>query len=68
MFRAPEVLDLFSGFEISEKIDIFSLGCVMFTILFFKSPFNVEMKLDQMNGRYKIPREGVTPAVLKLMQ
>jgi hypothetical protein len=40
----------------------------MFTILFFKSPFNVEMKLDQMNGRYKIPRDGVTPAVLKLMQ
>lgn len=47
---------------------MFSLGCVMYMLLFFKSPFNLELKLDQMNGRYKILRDNVQPNLLKFMQ
>jgi len=57
VYRAPELLDLYSGLPITEKIDTFSLGVVMFHLLFFKSPFHVEFKLDQMNSRFEMPSE-----------
>jgi|LauGreDrversion4_2_1035121.scaffolds.fasta_scaffold1787262_1 cyclin G-associated kinase len=55
LFRAPELLDLFSDFPISEKMDIFSLGCILYHCLFFKSAFDPDLKLDQMNARYTLP-------------
>lgn len=46
LYRAPEQLDLFSGFPIGERVDIWALGVVIYTLLFFKSPFNPKEKLD----------------------
>ena len=36
LYRAPEQLDLYSSFPITEKVDIFALGCIIYTLLFFK--------------------------------
>ena len=55
LYRSPEQLDLYSGYPITEKVDIFSLGCIIFTLLFFRSPFDPNLPLDQSNARYKIP-------------
>ena len=33
-YRAPELLNLYSNYPISEKIDIFALGCLMYFMLF----------------------------------
>jgi serine/threonine protein kinase len=57
LFRAPELLDLYSGYPITEKIDVFALGCVMYWLLYNRSAFEEELKLDQMNSRYAIPPE-----------
>jgi hypothetical protein len=39
----------------------------MYTLLFFKSPFNTELKLDQMNARYERMDGQRNPQVLDLM-
>jgi len=57
LFRAPEQLDTYSGYSITEKVDIFALGCIIYTLLFLRSPFEKGEKLDQMNARYTIPKE-----------
>jgi cyclin G-associated kinase len=46
---------LYSGFPIGERVDIWALGCIVYTLLFFTSPFNPKEKLDQINGRYSFP-------------
>lgn len=38
-YRAPEQLDLYSGFEIGLKVDIFALGVAVFMLCFRKPPF-----------------------------
>ena len=40
LYRAPEQLDLFLGYPIDERVDVWALGCLLYTLMFFKSPFN----------------------------
>lgn len=68
LFRAPELLDLYSDFPITDKIDVFSLGCVFYHLLFMKSAFNIDLKLDQMNSRYKLPPHQYNEQVIILLQ
>ena len=55
MYRAPEQLDLFSGFPITEKVDVWALACVMYTLMFFKPPFNQGEKLASINANIRLP-------------
>ncbi|KAJ0961277.1 hypothetical protein J5N97_000735 [Dioscorea zingiberensis] len=54
-YRAPEMWDLFRREVISEKVDIWALGCLLFRICYFKSAFDGESKLQILNGNYRIP-------------
>ncbi|CAH8358660.1 unnamed protein product [Eruca vesicaria subsp. sativa] len=54
-YRAPEMWDLFRREIISEKVDIWALGCLLFRICYFKSAFDGESKLQVLNGNYRIP-------------
>lgn len=54
-YRAPEMWDLFRRDVISEKVDIWALGCLLFRICYFKSAFDGESKLQILNGNYRIP-------------
>ncbi|KAJ4848802.1 hypothetical protein Tsubulata_037239 [Turnera subulata] len=54
-YRAPEMWDLFRRDVISEKVDIWALGCLLFRICYFKSAFDGESKLQVLNGNYRIP-------------
>ncbi|ODV58082.1 putative serine/threonine protein kinase ENV7 [Ascoidea rubescens DSM 1968] len=61
-YRAPELLDVSSNCFITEKTDIWSLGCLLFAILFGTSPFEKEeaesgasMSLAISSGSYSIP-------------
>eukprot|EP00347_Sterkiella_histriomuscorum_P008978 403342997 len=56
IYRAPEQLDLYSGFKITEKVDIWALGTILYTLMYFKSPFQPGEKLAQINANYKIPQ------------
>lgn len=54
-YRSPEMWDLFRRDIISEKVDIWALGCLLFRICYFKSAFDGESKLQILNGNYRIP-------------
>ncbi|KAL8144144.1 hypothetical protein V2J09_017176 [Rumex salicifolius] len=54
-YRAPEMWDLLRRDLISEKVDIWALGCLLFRICYFKSAFDGESKLQILNGNYRIP-------------
>ncbi|XP_072971555.1 protein kinase domain-containing protein ppk38-like isoform X1 [Typha angustifolia] len=54
-YRAPEMWDLYRREVISEKVDIWALGCLLYRICYFKSAFDGESKLQVLNGNYRIP-------------
>ncbi|CAL5090745.1 unnamed protein product [Urochloa decumbens] len=54
-YRAPEMWDLYRREIISEKVDIWALGCLLYRICYFKSAFDGESKLQILNGNYRIP-------------
>lgn len=63
-YRAPELLDVATNTEISEKTDIWSLGCMLYACCFGYSPFekleieqgaNLNLAISQ--GTYSIPQD-----------
>lgn len=64
-YRAPELFDVQTGKTIDTKVDIWSLGCTLYTCLVGKSPF--EMRSDEtggslslcvLGGDWRFPDEG----------
>lgn len=55
MYRPPELIDLYANFEISTKIDIWMMGCVLYLLLFHVHPFQDNSFLTILNCSYKIP-------------
>ena len=53
-YRSPEQSDLYMGYEINEKVDIWALGCVLFMLCFQKFAF--ESKLAVLNNNLIIPK------------
>lgn len=51
--RAPEQCDLYSGAPISEKVDIWGVGCLLYILCFHKQPF--ESRLATVNCSYFMP-------------
>lgn len=38
-YRPPEMCDLYLQYPVGPKVDIWMLGCVLYTLLFYKHPF-----------------------------
>lgn len=53
-FRAPEMVDLYSGKSITTKADIWALGCLLYKLCFFSLPFG-ESTLAIQNGNFTFP-------------
>ena len=47
----------YGEYTISEKVDIWSLGCILYTMVFKEQPFINEQKLEIINGNYNFPEE-----------
>ena len=55
MYRAPEMVDLYSGQLVCELVDVWALGCVLFTLAYGKHPFGDAGTLHILSGKYTIP-------------
>ncbi|XP_053680818.1 AP2-associated protein kinase 1 [Anopheles nili] len=53
-YRAPEMIDLFNGQDITVKADIWALGCLLYKVCFFTLPFG-ESALAIQSGQFTIP-------------
>ncbi|KAK9478777.1 kinase-like domain-containing protein [Lipomyces japonicus] len=61
-YRAPELFDVKTNTTIDEGVDIWSLGCTFFALLYSASPFELQttesgasLSLAIINGQYKFP-------------
>ncbi|CAH1122615.1 unnamed protein product [Ceutorhynchus assimilis] len=55
MYRAPEMVDTWSNHFIGPPVDIWALGCILYTLCFMKHPYDDSAKLRIINGNYTIP-------------
>lgn len=55
MYRAPEMLDLYSNYPINKQADIWALGCILYVLCFNRHPYEDSAKLRIINGNYTIP-------------
>ncbi|XP_014252823.1 AP2-associated protein kinase 1 isoform X2 [Cimex lectularius] len=53
-YRAPEMVDVYSGKPITVKSDIWALGCLLYKLCFFSLPFG-ESTLAIQSAQYTIP-------------
>eukprot|EP00026_Physarum_polycephalum_P001022 Phypoly_transcript_01023.p1 GENE.Phypoly_transcript_01023~~Phypoly_transcript_01023.p1 ORF type:complete len:1007 (+),score=234.56 Phypoly_transcript_01023:451-3021(+) len=56
-YRAPEMIDLYQHRLISEKVDIWALGCVLYKLAFYTTPFEDAGTLQILNVDYTIPAD-----------
>ncbi|KNC79370.1 NAK protein kinase [Sphaeroforma arctica JP610] len=53
-YRSPEMVDLYSGQPISEKCDVWALGCVLYKLLYGDTPFG-DSTLSIISGHFSFP-------------
>ncbi|CAG9323180.1 unnamed protein product [Blepharisma stoltei] len=51
-FRPPELLNVYSGIPITSSIDMWELGCLIYLLLFYRAPFELNDFNSQFNGRF----------------
>ena len=52
MYRPPEMADLYKGFKVSTKVDIWMLGCILFTLINNRHPFQDASNLAIVNCKF----------------
>ncbi|XP_044754346.1 cyclin-G-associated kinase isoform X2 [Coccinella septempunctata] len=57
MYRAPEMVDTWSNFIVGPAVDIWALGCILYTLCFMRHPFEDAAKLRILNANYTIPQD-----------
>mmetsp|Transcript_2636 Transcript_2636/g.6806 ORF Transcript_2636/g.6806 Transcript_2636/m.6806 type:complete len:614 (+) Transcript_2636:61-1902(+) len=70
LYRPPEMANVMhnsEGFGIGEAVDLWMLGCVFFTLVFYKHPFQDNPTvLAISNAKYFVPRDHVNTKNAKL--
>lgn len=61
MYRAPELVDLYSRRFICEKVDVWALGCVWHGLLYGTLPFEGVSALQIAKGLRQVPTEPLYP-------
>ncbi|GJD08071.1 Probable serine/threonine-protein kinase [Galdieria sulphuraria] len=55
MYRAPEMVDLYGKQKLTEKVDIWALGCILYILCYRKHPFETGSAVQILNGKVDIP-------------
>eukprot|EP01035_Chromulina_nebulosa_P020570 gene20570-26676_t len=61
MYRAPEMVDLYLRQVLTEKTDIWALGCIFYALCFLSHPFQDAGSLGILNGLTHIPNNPDIP-------
>ena len=68
MYRPPEMIEPYLKFSVTEQVDIWMLGCILFILLFYRHPFEEASKLSIVNCAYQIPKiHSYSPKILSLL-
>ncbi|XP_047515483.1 cyclin-G-associated kinase isoform X2 [Pieris napi] len=54
MYRAPEMLDTWDNRKIDHAVDVWALGCILYTLCYMQHPFEDSAKLAILNGNYTL--------------
>uniref|UniRef100_A0A0N5C0L8 Protein kinase domain-containing protein n=1 Tax=Strongyloides papillosus TaxID=174720 RepID=A0A0N5C0L8_STREA len=57
MYRAPEIMEMYSNYPIGVSMDVWALGCVLYYLCFNKHPFEDSSKLAIVHANYSLPAE-----------
>lgn len=55
MYRPPEMIDKYMKFKVDTKVDVWMLGCVMFSLCFNYHPYQDCGKIGILNAQYFMP-------------
>ena len=54
-YRAPEMVDLYRNQEVGETVDVWALGCILYSLCYIDHPFKDSSSLQILNAAYTIP-------------
>jgi len=57
IYRAPEMVNLFSNKELNDRTDIWALGCTLFIMAFQRNCFEEGSNLAILSANYSAPKE-----------
>ncbi|KAI9201799.1 serine/threonine-protein kinase ppk30 [Polychytrium aggregatum] len=67
-YRSPEMCDLYQKRGLTEKLDIWALGVLLYKLCYYTTPFEDSGKMAIINVRYSFPTTPVySPAIQKLI-
>lgn len=55
MYRAPEMVDTWNNHVIGPAVDVWALGCILYTLCYMKHPYDDSAKLRIINANYILP-------------
>jgi len=66
-YRAPEMIDVYTGQPITIKADIWALGCLLYKLCYFSLPFG-ESTLAIQSGNFAFPNNKYSQNLQKLIR
>lgn len=67
MYRAPEMIDIFMRPRLTEKTDIWALGCIFYALCFLTHPFQDAGSLGILGAKIKMPPNAPVSAESRVM-
>ncbi|KAK6464980.1 putative p53-regulating kinase [Scheffersomyces coipomensis] len=64
-YRAPEMIDLYRGWAIDEKADIWALGCFLFKLCYYTTPFEANGDIAILHASFQFPHSPIYSGDLK---